>query len=393
MKAGTEKLQVSNLQIFMMMIAATVAYGHFVYVHLAFLSAGRDTWIALLPGFAVGIGVVYFQFKLMTNRPRESLVQITLSTFGKWVGFVISAIYILFFILVAGLTVKELASFLGLIYPVSPMPIFIFGELLLVAWALRAGVEVIARAVQLLLPGLMILGLTAATLSIPDKDISKLLPILDHGPGSIAKASLVFVVMFSELIVFGMYIQDANDLNRTPKQLLLAGTILFIMFIGPATGPIMVFGENIVQALAYPTYSEIQYIRLAGIFERVDILGVLLWSIGSFLRISIFLYGASRGLAHLFKAKKENIYALPTALFAGFLAISIMPISREAAHEFLITTFPIIAIFVGILLPVLTGVVMLFRKNDGKKQQGNKDEVKNEGKSKGKRRQPAGNTN
>jgi spore germination protein KB len=361
----TEKLQISNLQIFMMMIAATVSYGHFVYVHFAFISAGRDTWLTLFPGFLVGIGIVFFQCKLITKQPRQSLIQSTMTIFGKWFGMVVSGIYILFFILVAGLTIKELASFLGLIYPTTPMPVFVLSELLLAAWVLRAGAEVIARAVQLLLPGLMILGLTAATLSIPDKDISNLLPILDHGPGSLAKGALVFIVMFAELIVFGMFIQDANDLHRIPKHSLLAGIILFIMFVGPATGPIMVFGESIAQTMAYPTYSEIQYIRLAGIFERVDIVGVLLWSIGSFLRVSVFLYGASRGMAHLFNAKKENIYALPTALLAGAFTICVLPISREAAHNFVLNTFPVIAIFVGVVLPTITVVVMMFRQNSG----------------------------
>ena len=127
--------------------------------------------------------------------------------------------------------------------------------------------------------------------------------------------------------------------------------------------------QSTQQTLAYPTYSEIQYIRLAGIFERVDILGVLLWTIGSFLRVSIFTYGASRGVAHLFRAKKEKIYVLPTVFLAGALTITVIPISREAAHEFLVTTFPVIAIFVGVLLPLLTMVVMLFRKQGG--QSGN----------------------
>jgi spore germination protein KB len=361
---GTEKLQISNLQFSMMLIAVTVSYGHFVYVHFVFLAAGRDTWITLIPGFLVGVGIIFFQFKLLASRQRESLIQATMSIFGKWIGTVISVIYILFFVLVAGMTMKELASFLGLIYPTTPMPVFVLSELLLVTWALRAGAEVIARAVQLLLPGLMILGLTAAALSMPDKSISNLLPILDHGPGDLAKGTLVFVMMFAELIVFGMYIQDAKDLHHIPKHSLFTGLILFVMFIGPVTGPIMVFGESIAQTLAYPTYSEIQYIRLAGIFERVDILGVLLWSIGSFLRVSIFMYGASRGVAHLFSAKREKIYALPTTLLAGALTITVMPISREAAHEFLITTFPIIALFVGVMLPLLTAIVMLFQKKE-----------------------------
>ncbi len=355
------KVQISNLQFFMLMIIAIVPYGHFVYVHLSYIPAGRDAWFSLICGFLIGFFVMFFLFQLAKHYPNQSLIQILKQVYGTQLGTFLSLLYVLFFCFVAALTASELAQFTKIIYPTTPVSMFLFAEFFLVAWVARAGLEVAARATQLLLPGLAVLGLTAALLSLPDKDPRQLLPILDHSFGSLAQGSLIYVMMFSEVIVFGMFLHKTTEPQLLRKQWRRTWVILFIMFIGPITGPIMVFGEKLAQELAFPTYTEIQFIHLSGIIERLDVLGIMLWTIGSFLRISIFTIGAARGLKDIADEKGDANFVFPVILLTIGLTFSMAPLAREDLHEFVLITYPMIPIVMGYLLPAFSLFIAFLR--------------------------------
>lgn len=359
----TAKVRVSNLQVFMAVMATVIAYGHFVYVGLSFEAAGRDSWFSMVVGFALSAVLFYFRVKQASLHPNESLIQYTLSVFGTWVGGVVGSLYIAYFLVVGAFTLKELSSFLGLIYPTTPYQVFVALELLLIGWVVRAGGEVVTRVIQLLLPVLVFMGILASLFSMKDKDPTKLLPVLDHSVLQLSHGALMYLAIFCELIVFSMFWQDAKELDKAPKQTWLATVVLFLMFLGPATGPIMVFGERLCQILPYPTYSEIQYIRLTGIFERMDVVGVLLWAMGSYIRVSVFVLGATRGIAHLVGSQNENLYVLPVTIVLGGVTVSLISTSRELMHQFLFTTYPFIALAVGAGFPLLTAAVALFRRN------------------------------
>lgn len=355
------KVRISNLQVFMGIFGTTVAYGHFIYTGLVYRAAGRDAWICLLAGFTIGFSIFFLHIRLAARFPRLSLIQYTTAVFGRWFGSLASWIYILFFLLAAALAIQELSIFMGLIYPRTPFQLFLVFEFVLVAWVVRAGGEVVTRVIQLLLPGLIAVGLIASMLSLKDKHPSNLLPMLDHTLLQLTHGTLIYVVMICDLIVFGMFYLDVQKPEELSRQSLFAIGILALMFIGAATGPIMIFGEKLTRALPYPTYAEIQYIQITGILERMDIAGVLLWTMGAYIRASVYVLGASRAISHFFSEQRETLYVFPVVVLVAGLSLSLMPLSREETHQFLYTTYPLLALAVGALLPVATLFVSLLR--------------------------------
>ena len=351
------KIQVSNVQLFMVVIATVIAYGHFVYVGLSFRAAGKDAWVSLILGFAVSSLIFHLRIKQALLHPHQSLVEYTMYVFGRWFGGLLSIVYLVFFLCIGAFTLKEVTSFLGLMYPNTPVMIFVCIELILIGWAARAGGEVMTRVIQLLLPILVFMGFLVMIFSLKDKEPAKLLPIMTHPIPSILHGALMYVVIFSELILFSMFWKDARQMERLPKQSWITSLILFVMFIGPVTGPIMVFGEALCRLLPYPTYSEIQYIHLTGIFERMDVVGVFLWTMGSYMRVSVFTVGAVRVVADLVKSPNENLYSLPVTVVLGGITISLLSTSRETMHQFLYTVYPMIAVGIGVGIPLLTAVV------------------------------------
>ncbi|WAH39342.1 GerAB/ArcD/ProY family transporter [Alicyclobacillus dauci] len=177
--------------------------------------------------------------------------------------------------------------------------------------------------------------------------------------------TLVFVAMFSELVVFSTISEHAAAPSQLPKQSVILVTILFVMFLSPVTGPVMVFGEELAKNLAFPTYTEIQYIRISNVIERLDIIGVLLWTIGSFFRIAMFTFAAVKGISKLLNAKRINTYTIPVTLLTAGMSLSLMQASREEVYHFLGSIYIYVAPAIGLGLPLLTGLVAWIRKKFG----------------------------
>ncbi|WP_067621429.1 GerAB/ArcD/ProY family transporter [Alicyclobacillus acidiphilus] len=355
------KEQVSNLQLLIIVIASTTAFGHFVYVRLAILFAGRNDWISLIIASIIGTGIVYLHLKVAV-KPNRSLIEHVLKVFGKYLGGVFSVVYLLFFTFAAAITIKVVTDFMGLIYPTTPPAVFLLFELSLVAWGVYSGVEVMARAMTILLPPMMLLGVLASLLSAKDKDFTNVYPMLHAGVSSIAFGTLAFIAMFSELVAFSVFADHASDQTKLPRQSLYLGLVLFLMFLSPATGPIMVFGEGLAKELAFPTYTEIQYIRISNIIERLDIVGILLWTIGSFFRITMFMFAAVKGMSKLLNSDRINTFTFPVLLLTAAVSLSLLGSSREDLYHFLGAYYIYIAPCVGLGLPLLTGIVYWGKK-------------------------------
>lgn len=348
--------KISNIQFFIIFIASTTAFGHFVDTHLAILDAGRDAWISLVIGMAIGAILFYLRLKLATQNANLTLVKYNEKVFGTWIGGFISVLYIAFFIMVIAVTMKVVVDFMSIVYPTTPSGIFMFALLTIASWASYKGIEVISRTIQILLPVLMALGLLASLLSIQDKDAMQLLPILNNGWSPVLSGTMVFITMMSELVVFRTMTNHVVHPDRLPGQGLIATGILLVMFIGPVSGPVMLFGEHLAQSLAFPTYTEIQYIHLGDIIERFDIVGVLLWTIGSFFRLTTYLFAAAKSTADLI-GSRESTLVIPVAVLGAAASMSIMQASREDVYVFLGATYMYIALLVGIVLPLVTALV------------------------------------
>lgn len=365
MMSSSTKQRLSNIQIFMIIIASSVAFGHFVYVHLAILFAGRDAWISLGFGCILGLAIVFSHVKLASTS-KSGLIDHAFEVFGPWLGRIVAIVYILFFMLAVAFTIKVVVDFMSIIYPTTPSSIFLCTEFSIAAWCCYAGIEVMGRVMQLLLPAMMILGISASLLSTPDKDFTQIYPVFAAGWTPVLMGSLVFASMFAELVAFSVLTEHVDNPKKLPKQALYLVPILFVMFLSPVVGPIMVFGEQLAKHLSFPTYTEIQYIRVTSIIERLDIIGVILWGIGSFFRIAMFTFAAVKGVSKLFNTERSNTYTIPITLLTAAISLSLMQASREEVYHFLGTTYLYIAPCVGFGIPLLTGLVAWMRTRFGK---------------------------
>lgn len=346
----------------MLVIAVITPFGHFVYVDLAIKAAGRDAWLSVVVAGVIGLGIGYLQFSVVARYPHQSLTEITLRVFGRIVGTLISVIYVVLFILMGSFTLHISDLFLGTVYTRTPMVVFTICFLALVFWAVSEGIEVIARAAQMMLPVLMLFGVLATVLTAKDKHITNLMPVL-HGTWiPVGHGTIVFVAMFSELLLFTTMMSNTKNPADIPKRSLILVGVLTMMFIGPVTGPVMVFGEAFARKIMNPTYVQLTYIEYSAVLERLDIFGLTLWVCGAYLRLSGFCFGATRAITNIFNLKDERKLAWLTVLAVGALTFyADREISHEASYA-LFTKFGLLVLpVIGIGFPLLTLAVDILK--------------------------------
>lgn len=353
--------KISNLQFLMMMIGFVTPFGHFIYIRLTYLYAGQDAWISLICSCLLGAVVAFSQFKSAARFPDKSLIGHAIQAFGTWLGKAAGFFYICFFLLACSVSIHVFTQFMNLLFPLTPPAVFSFCLLFAMAYVTYAGSEVLSRSVQLALPLLMLLGFLMSVLLVKERDWQQMLPIMENGFFPIWKGSGMFLMMLSELVVFRMLIPTANQPEKLPRQGLFFIAIIFLMFLGPTTGPIMIFGTDLAKETLYPTFEEIRYVQLFDFIERLDVLGLFLWVIGAYIRSSILLFGAAQGLAELFNVNKENHFVLPAAFLVFALALSFKSYTPEKIYHFLALTYSVITIVLGILLPLCIDTVNLVR--------------------------------
>jgi len=115
--------------------------------------AGRDGWMTVLPGLAVGIPYGLMVLSLLAQYPNKNLLQISEILFGKWIGKIIACIYILITGYFGGLLLAQVGDvFQRTIMPLTPIGVFYLGGLLLVFYLVWSGIEVFARFSEVIFP-------------------------------------------------------------------------------------------------------------------------------------------------------------------------------------------------------------------------------------------------
>ncbi len=357
---------ISNVQYFFMMIVVINSFGHFVYVHLALTYAGRDTWLSLVLSSAISLAILWLHAKLNQWKQHETLTEFAVTMMGSWFGIPLSMLYFLYFLTISTVTVRILIDFLNLIYPATPQEVWLFLIFAVLAWVSFAGLEVLARTTQFLLPILITLGISASLLGIIGKDPAEILPIFDQGFIPVWQGAVIFIAMIAETIVFTTIAPHIARRDKLVRQSLWFSLLLLVLFIGPTTGPVMLFGEYLAKRFTYPTNAELQYIEIRNIIPRMDIIGIVLWTIGAYLRAAVFSYASITTLTRLVKENNIKFFSLAIVSII-MVATTVMAQSRTHLLQFMMVTYPVIAIFMGIAFPALLAVayIILQRKKVG----------------------------
>lgn len=176
--------------------------------------AMQDSWLSMLLVLAIGLVFLWIFLSVQRQAPEDHLVQMLTKHFGKWIGGGAAVAYAIYFAYQAMRNVRDFGDLMVMVFLArTPMSLIMLIFTLLSGYAAYKGVEVFFRAVEFMLPFvllsygiLVILFLSSGVLHT-----GYLLPVLEHGFAPVLTAVPPIVMFpFAQMVVFLMFWQKGD---------------------------------------------------------------------------------------------------------------------------------------------------------------------------------------
>ncbi len=320
------KMKISDHQLFA--LAAVYTIGDTVISASSNVAAyaQQDAWISALITTILGFPFLWVYAYLAKLYPGKTLVDMLESVFGKWAGWIISAIFVVFVCFIASWQVMSyIGNFVQTEY-MTETPLYALNFLLTIALVVGIfyGLEAIARSAEVFVVIVTVLMLLTILLNMKNIKVENLLPILEKGIVPSLKGSLYLSSFTTWPFVFMLTIYPFNtdDTLKTRNSLFLGYlwgvAITFVCTIMA----ISVLGSTITARSLYPTYLMAKEIGV-GIITRIEGLVALSWILSEYIRTFLYFYAGMAGFCQLFKIKNYRRIVLPlglvTLIFSGVI--------------------------------------------------------------------------
>jgi spore germination protein KB len=319
----------TNRQIFWMMVSSQVIMTILLTTAPAIQLAKQDAWFSLIASIAIVTGIAYVCGKLASIFPDKSLIEFNRILLGKWLGGVISFLYLLVWIVILTVILKQFSLFItGTIMPRTPVYFIQIPMFLVVLYPTVHGVGVIARICELTGPIILIGVIGPMFLAINQLDKDRLMPIyIDTGLVPLMKGALPAAAFLGDCIMLLMLIafvaQRKQIIRHAVGGVLLSGIVTLISVVFS----ILMFGQNVAANYTYPMLMIVRSISIGGIIENLDAIVVTIWIMSVFTKLSLYLFVSGYGTSQLFGLKD---WRKPTWVIAGIVMItSLIPFNYE----------------------------------------------------------------
>lgn len=285
--------------------------------------AKQAAWLATALGGLSGVVVAWVYTRLAVQFPGECLVGYSRVILGRWGGSLVSLLYLWYGFHLGALVLRNFGEFLlTALLPTTPISVIILTLMALCAFAVRTGLEPLARASQVLV--LVVVALVVITMVLLAKEAEprNLQPWFSDQPASILRAALTILTFpFGETIIFAMVIPQVRPAGSVPRTVMR--TILAATFVLTATAALStaVLGSHIRGTSRFSTLALIRHIVIADFITNLDALVVGAWVFNGFLKASACLYFCATGLAEWLGLREYRSLVPPIAILMVGMSI------------------------------------------------------------------------
>lgn len=275
------------------------------------IQAKQDAWIAILAALVGGLALLWLHIKLHQLHPDVPLTGVIRKILGKWLGWPLALLYVLYFIYVGSRVLRDLSDLLKtalLDYtPLSAISAFI---MICIVYVLSHGLENLGKTGEIF--GMIYILSIFSILSVlfitnvfnPDR----ILPVAED-PVLIVKTAypLVYTFPYGEIILFTMlypYVQTNQSLYKITAITMIFSGLLLSLILAVMVG---VLGPEVTARSTFPLLSSLGKVNLLYFLQRLDSLAIVILVIGGFFKIALFLMSAVIGATDLFKGEQKKL--------------------------------------------------------------------------------------
>ncbi|WZL74192.1 endospore germination permease [Clostridiaceae bacterium 35-E11] len=282
-------------------------------------NASQDAWLAYILGWFGSYVLIGIYVAIALLHPSKALVEILVDVFGKMLGSIISLLYIWYFMHLGALVFRNFGEYMTTVnYPETPLLFITVCFALVLAYALRAGLEVIARTAELMIPLVMLGILFLFFVFIGLYDWNHLFPILGQGWMPVIKESFhVLGFPFGDAVVFLMVFPALNRQKKMLKATYIALTIAGLILLSTVLRSLLILGPQLLVRTVFPLDVSTTLLPDAIIQPFVSVNLIVTGGI----KIVICSYAALVGMIQLFRLTDYKPFVLPISALMVSLSI------------------------------------------------------------------------
>jgi spore germination protein KB len=332
---------------------------------------GKDLWLAVIISIAAAVPIVLIYAKILSLYPGKGLFDIFDLAFGKFVGKVMTILYTWFALHLGALVLRNFSEFMNSLgLNETPSEVLVLILIVLCIWVVKEGIEVLGRFSEFFLLFLIGLVVITALLLIPEMSINNIRPMLFKGMKPVMMGAFSLLTFpFTEIVVFSMVFSCLKDKKSAykvyTKGLLIGGAIIFTI----ALVDMLVLGADVYGSLYFPTYTTVSRLNIGNFLQRLEIIVSVDLIIGGFVKISICLLSASKGITKLFGIKDYRGIVTPIGLSIAVLCIIIYDNIVEMNYWIKVWTYYAIVfeVFIPVIILVFIQIKVGMKKKKKKK--------------------------
>ncbi|WP_307258257.1 GerAB/ArcD/ProY family transporter [Oikeobacillus pervagus] len=355
------KGKISSLQMMMLMYPTIVATGILSVPSITAEHAGHDLWLSPVIASIMGFATVFIAVRLNKLYPDLTIIQISEEILGRYIGKIMGFVFLFFYVQITGQIVRSYGEFIvGSFLFQTPISVVMSLMVLLCAFVVNAGLEVLGRMAQLLFPLFVLPIITLIILLSNDFDFGNLLPFLEDGLMPPIKGAIVPMGWFTEffLVIFllPLVVEQAKGMKYGMITVLAVSVTLTIVNLIV----LLVFGTTIASKV-YPLMDVSRYISAADFFENLESVTMAVWIVGAFVKIAVFYYAVAIGTAQWLNLSDYRPVIWPIGILIIEFSFWSLPSSMELTN-YISKIFPFYATIIQTLIPVLLLVIAVIRK-------------------------------
>ncbi|MGI8317025.1 GerAB/ArcD/ProY family transporter [Halobacillus mangrovi] len=327
-----EKISLTQLFI----LVSTFLFGSAIVVGIGG-EAKQDSWIAVITACLLGIIPVCFYIFLLSKIPGKNLFEIMEIALGKIISKILILLYITYFFYVSARVLRDFGELVvGDLLVNTPIEVISITFMLLVAYILYLGLEVLGRFSEIYAPylvgGLIVVGILLFLSR--ELHVENVLPILPEGLGPIMSTVFPDLITFpfGELVAFTMILPYASKTRYAGKTTVLALVFSGLILAYSSFVQIATLGSDTKIRAKFPLLNAAGEISLLNFIERVDLIIIFVVMFGILVKISILFYGGLKGLEQIF-GRPYRAFIYPMAMVIAFLSIIISENFAEHLKE------------------------------------------------------------
>ncbi len=356
-----EKGKISSLQMAILLYPSIIATIIISVPSIVAKFAKNDLWISPIFSSVIGFATVYIAYELHKLYPKQTVIQFSEQIIGRFAGKIISIIILFVYLVSTGHIVRGYSEFIvSSFLNNTPISVIIASMVVLCAFAVQGGIEVLGRLAQLFSPLFIGPIVIFVFLLSPDFEVKNILPILGNGIGPTLKGAIVPGGWFSEFFLIIFLLPFLTDVKKGRKYGMLTVLAVMVTLVVVNLTVLFVLGPT-TPSKEFPLMNATRYISLGEFFENLESMAMAIWIVGAFIKISVFFYVTALGTAQLLNLSDYRVLIWPLTIIFIELAFWSIPSSAEYT-SYITLVFPFYAPLVQTIIPLFLLVIAIIRK-------------------------------